>query len=78
MSSTTIDVDKEDLEIKELLTQTVLKEDPDKANRIEELKFAYLGKATATKPARKIGGKRTTPASRPISKIGSSSFHAKR
>ena len=47
-------------------------------NRIEELKFAYLGIANAAKPARKIKGKRTTPVSRPTLTSGGSSSHAKR
>ena len=71
-------MDKEDLEIKELLAQTEFKEDPDKGNRIEELKFVYLGIANAAKPARKIKGKKTTSVSRPTLTSEGSSSHAKR
>ena len=52
-------MDKEDLETNELLTQTAFKKDPDKANRMEELKFAYPGIANAANPARESKGERT-------------------
>ena len=58
------DLDKEDLKVEELLTQTAFNDDPNKRKRIEQLKLRYLGISEHTGPRRRSKHKTSSRAKR--------------